>query len=45
MQANSFLDALEGKETPLTTLEEARDNLRVIDAARESYETKRIIAL
>jgi predicted dehydrogenase len=45
LQADLFLDAVEGKPCHLATLEEARDNLRVVLAAKESYATKRIIAL
>lgn len=45
LQANCFLDALEGKPCHLATLEEARANLAVALAAKESYRTKRIISL
>ncbi len=45
LQAAMFLDAVEGKPCHLTTLDEARANLRVALAAKESYETKRIISL
>ena len=45
LQANLFLDAVEGKPCHLTTLDEARKNLRVALAAKESYETKRIVVL
>jgi len=45
MQANMFLDALEGKPSNLTTLEEAYKNLLVALAAKESYVTKKIICL
>lgn len=45
LQAGWMLDAVEGKPCHLTTLEEARDNLRVALAAKESYETKRIVQL
>lgn len=45
LQANLYLDALEGKQIPLATLDEARHNLAVALAARVSYEEKRIIRL
>lgn len=44
-QAADFMGAVDGKPDVLCTLAEARDNLRVCLAARESYETKRIITL
>jgi predicted dehydrogenase len=44
-QADMFLDILEGKPGTLTTLEEARESLRVALAAKESYATKRIVQL
>lgn len=42
-QADMFLDLLDGKDCHLTTLQEARDNLRVALAAKESYAARRII--
>lgn len=45
LQAEMMMDAIEGKACCLTTLDEARDNLRIILAARESYATKKIICL
>ena len=45
VQAGAFMDAVDGKPDRLSTLEEARDNLAVCLAARESYTTKRIIEL
>ena len=45
MQADMMLDAVEGAPNHLTTLEEAKVNLRVALAAKDSYKTKRIIAL
>jgi len=44
-QADMFLDILEGKPGTLTTLEEARQSLRVALAAKESYATRRIVRL
>ena len=44
-QADMFMDAVDGQPDHLATLEDARDNLRVALAAKESYETKRIIQL
>ena len=43
LQANMMLDTLEGKPDHMATLEEARTNLRVALAAKESFLTKRII--
>lgn len=45
LQANMMLDAIDGKACHLATLDEARANLRVALAAKESYETKKIIQL
>ena len=45
MQANAMLDAIEGKPCWLATLDEARDNLRVALAAKQSWREKRIIGL
>lgn len=45
LQADAMLDAIEGKPCWLATLDEARDNLRVALAAKQSWLEKRIIAL
>jgi predicted dehydrogenase len=45
LQADAMLDALEGKPCWLATLDEARDNLRIALAAKQSWLEKRIIAL
>lgn len=45
MQANLMLDALDGKPCLLTTLAEARDNLIVALAAKESYASGRIVKI
>jgi predicted dehydrogenase len=45
LQANAMLDAIEGKPCWLATLDEARDNLRVALAAKQSWLEKRIIRL
>jgi predicted dehydrogenase len=45
LQANAMLDAIEGKPCWLATLDEARDNLRVALAAKQSWLEKRIISL
>lgn len=45
MQANAMLDAIEGKPCWLATLDEARDNLRIALAAKQSWLEKRIIQL
>jgi predicted dehydrogenase len=45
LQANAMLDALDGKPCWLATLEEARDNLRVALAAKQSWLEKRIVRL
>jgi len=44
-QADMFLGALDGRPDHLTTLPEARENLRVALAAKRSYRLKRIIRL
>jgi len=44
-QANMFLDAIEGKECCLATLEEGYKNLIVAIAAKRSYEIKQIISV
>lgn len=45
LQADAMLDAIEGKPCWLATLDEARDNLRIALAAKQSWLEKRIIAL
>jgi predicted dehydrogenase len=45
LQAERFMAACEGQPDNLTTLDQARDNLRVALAAKDSYLTKRIIQL
>lgn len=45
LQANAMLDAIEGKPCWLATLDEARDNLRIALAAKQSWLEKRIISL
>lgn len=45
LQANKMLDGIEGKNCDLTTLEEAKLNLRVTLAAKKSWIEKRIIML
>lgn len=45
LQADMMMNAAEGQPCHLATLEEARTNLRVALAAKESYETKKIIQL
>jgi len=45
LQADAFLDAVEGRPDHLTTIGEARDNLAVCLAAKESYQSKRIVPL
>jgi 1,5-anhydro-D-fructose reductase (1,5-anhydro-D-mannitol-forming) len=45
MQADAMLDALEGKPCWLATLEDARENLRIALAAKQSWLEKRIISL
>ncbi|OGV71042.1 MAG: hypothetical protein A3K19_03045 [Lentisphaerae bacterium RIFOXYB12_FULL_65_16] len=44
-QADLFLDMLDGKPSLLATLDDARDNLRVVLAAKESYATGRMVKL
>lgn len=43
VQANAFMDAVDGRPDCLATLREARENLAVCLGALESYTTKRII--
>lgn len=45
LQADAMLDAIDGKPCWLATLDEARDNLRVALAAKQSWTEKRIIQL
>ena len=45
LQANRILDGLEGKECDLTTLDEAKLNLNVIFAAKQSWQEKKIISI
>lgn len=45
IQANAMLDALEGKPDSLATLDDARQNLAIALAAKQSWQEKRIIDL
>ena len=45
MQADAMLDALDGKPCWLATLDDARENLRVALAAKQSWLEKRVVAL
>jgi len=45
LQANKILDGLEGKECDLATLEEAKLNLKVVFAAKQSWLEKKIISI
>jgi predicted dehydrogenase len=45
LQANKILDGLEGHECDLATLEEAKLNLKVVFAAKKSWEEKKIIKI
>jgi len=45
MQANAMLDALDGAPCDLATLAEARDNLNVALAAKQSWRDKKIISV
>ena len=45
MQADAMLDAIEGKPCWLATLDDARDNLRIALAAKQSWLERRIIRL
>ena len=45
LQANRILDGLEGKECDLTTLDEAKLNLKVVFAAKQSWLEKKIISI
>jgi len=44
-QAHDFMNVVDGEDGPMCTLEEARENLRVCLAAKESYRTRRIIRI
>ena len=44
-QANDFMNVVDGETGPMCTIEEARENLRVCLAAKESYRTRRIIEM
>ena len=45
LQANRILDGLEGQECDLATLEEAKLNLKVVFAAKLSWQEKKIIKI
>lgn len=45
MQADAMLDALDGKPCWLATLDDARENLKIALAAKQSWLEKRIISL
>ena len=45
LQAEKILDGLEGKECDLATLEEAKLNLKVVFAAKQSWLEKKIISI
>ena len=45
LQAERILDGLEGKECDLATLEEAKLNLKVVFAAKQSWQEKKIIPI
>lgn len=45
MQADAMLDALDGKPCWLATLEDARENLKIALAAKQSWIEKRIVSL
>ena len=45
LQAERILDGLEGKECDLTTLEDAKLNLKVVFAAKQSWLEKKIISI
>ena len=45
LQANRILDGLEGKECDLATLEQAKLNLQVVFAAKQSWLEKKIISI
>ena len=45
LQAESILDGLEGKECDLATLEEAKLNLKIVFAAKQSWLEKKIISI
>ena len=45
LQANEMLDAVEGKPDRLATLDDARLNLKIALAAKQSWQDKRIIEI
>ena len=45
IQANAMLDALEGKPCHLATLGEARQNLQIALAAKESWKDRTIVSI
>lgn len=45
LQAERILNGLEGKECDLATLEEAKLNLKVVFAAKQSWQEKKIISI
>ena len=45
LQAERILDGLKGKECDLATLEEAKLNLKVVFAAKQSWQGKKIISI
>ena len=45
LQANRILDGLEGKECDLASLDEAKLNLKVVFAAKQSWLEKKIITI
>ena len=45
LQAERILDGLDGKECDLATLEEAKLNLKVVFAAKQSWQEKKIIPI
>ena len=45
LQAERILDGLDGKECDLATLEEAKLNLKVVFAAKQSWLEKKIILI
>ena len=45
LQAERILDGLDGKECDLATLEEAKLNLKVVFAAKQSWQEKKIISI
>ena len=45
LQAERILDGLDGKECDLATLEEAKLNLKVVFAAKQSWQEKKIVSI